>query len=115
MVYVVESPPVHPVQSLNQESVVLARWMETICLDAASKNPANQHAQLLGFYRPSVSCINSVSAKTLWYVRMRAAVFVNLVMMRRAMSSRENGHLSLSPRNLDVLRKANYLFHSAHN
>ena len=49
-------------------------------------------------------------------LRLRAAVFVNLVGMRRAMSSSKgNGLVSLSPHNLTCLQRANYLFHSAHN
>lgn len=49
-------------------------------------------------------------------LRLRAAVFVNLVRMRRAMSSSKgNGLVSLSPHNLTCLQRANYLFHSAHN
>lgn len=47
--------------------------------------------------------------------RMRAAVFINLVNMRRAMSSPDNPCVGLTPHNLEQFQKANYLFHSAHN
>ena len=47
--------------------------------------------------------------------RMRAAVFINLVNMRRAVSSPDNPCVGLTPHNLDQFQKANYLFHSAHN
>ena len=46
---------------------------------------------------------------------MRAAVFVNLVAMHKAMDAHDNGHLKMSRHNLEILQKANYLFHSAHN
>lgn len=48
-------------------------------------------------------------------LRLRAAVFVNLVAMRRALSCPTNSFLSLTLANLSVLQRANYLFHSAHN
>ena len=46
---------------------------------------------------------------------MRAAVFVNLVTMRKVMDHGGNGHVQLAPCNLEILQKSNYLFHSAHN
>ena len=49
------------------------------------------------------------------FPRLRAAVFINLVGMRRALNSPLNGHLDLTPANLAALQRANYLFHSAHN
>ena len=49
-------------------------------------------------------------------MRLRAAVFVNLVDMRDAMSMhRGNRFCTLSPQNLAKLQQANYLFHSAVN
>mmetsp|Transcript_69496 Transcript_69496/g.153337 ORF Transcript_69496/g.153337 Transcript_69496/m.153337 type:complete len:153 (+) Transcript_69496:140-598(+) len=69
----------------------MAQWLEMITLKVASENPANTHAQ------------------------MRAAVFVNLVTMRKVMDHGGNGHVQLAPCNLEILQKSNYLFHSAHN
>ena len=48
-------------------------------------------------------------------LRLRAAVFVNLVTMRKVMDHGGNGHVQLAPCNLEILQKSNYLFHSAHN
>ena len=50
-------------------------------------------------------------------VRLRAAVFVNLVAMRSCMSTSRNSGTGciLSGENLSVLVRANYLFHSAFN
>ncbi|CAL1127365.1 unnamed protein product [Cladocopium goreaui] len=46
---------------------------------------------------------------------LRAAVFVNLVAMRAAMSDSSNTGVKLTDSNLQMLQRANYLFHSAHN
>jgi hypothetical protein len=48
-------------------------------------------------------------------LRLRAAVFVNVVAMRGFMSDADNGHITLSPNNLLGLQRANYLFHAALN
>lgn len=48
-------------------------------------------------------------------LRLRAAVFVNVVAMRGFMSDTGNGHITLSPNNLLGLQRANYLFHAALN
>ena len=48
-------------------------------------------------------------------LRLRAAVFVNLVAMRAAMSDSSNTGVKLTDSNLQMLQRANYLFHSAHN
>ena len=47
--------------------------------------------------------------------RLRAAVFVNLVGMRKSMSCPTNGPISLTPENLSKLQRCNFLFHAAHN
>ena len=47
--------------------------------------------------------------------RLRAAVFVNLVAMRRAMTCPTNRHAQLQAANLECLQKSCYLFHAAHN
>ena len=47
--------------------------------------------------------------------RLRAALFVNLVAMRRAMKHPSNGHVTMAAENLATLQRANWLFHAAHN
>jgi len=48
-------------------------------------------------------------------VRLRAALFVNLVEMRHAISKRANPPVHLSDANLLKYQQATYLFHSAHS
>ena len=52
-----------------------------------------------------------------FHLRLRAAIFVNLVLMRKTMSRKNNPgyHISVSPENLERLHKACFLFKSAHN
>ena len=52
---------------------------------------------------------------TVWFLRMRASLFVNLVAMRSALSSRTNPPVHLTDANLRLLQKSVYLFHSAHS
>ncbi|CAL1132352.1 unnamed protein product [Cladocopium goreaui] len=73
------------------EAVVLAKWLESVTVLVAERKPHDEHAQL------------------------RAAVFVNLVAMRAAMSDSSNTGVKLTDSNLQMLQRANYLFHSAHN
>ena len=48
--------------------------------------------------------------------RLRAAVFVNLVAMRKCMATRNNEVKQLmSTEDLKVLERANFLYHCAHN
>ncbi len=47
--------------------------------------------------------------------RLRAAVFVNLVAMRSAMSRHRNGLVSLTDENQTLLKRANYILHCALN
>ena len=115
----------------------MAQWLEMITLKVASENPANTHAQPLGstpclfpqyqlvgslFFSLSLSFFFSLSLSMSWsenrvfeLLRLRAAVFVNLVTMRKVMDHGGNGHVQLAPCNLEILQKSNYLFHSAHN
>ena len=65
-------------------------------------------------------CLHYVSLVFFWkhplpLPRLRAAVFVNLVAMRAAMSDSSNTGVKLTDSNLQMLQRANYLFHSAHN
>ena len=49
-------------------------------------------------------------------LRLRAAIFVNLVAMRASMSRKRNpGRLLMSPENLRILQSACFLYHCAHN
>lgn len=99
--------------------MVLAKWLETVCLEIAMKNPADEHAQLLSCFKDNdVFQATVTDCKMLVHtvpLRLRAAVFVNLVAMRRALSCSTNSFLSLTPANLSTLQRANYLFHAAHN
>lgn len=70
------------------EAVVMARWLQGICLGIAAASPDSEHAQL------------------------GAAVFVNLVLMRKAMSG---VGILMPDENLRQLRSANYLFHASLN
>jgi len=36
---------------LPKEAVVLAKWLEAVCLDAASRTPGNEHAMSLGYIK----------------------------------------------------------------
>ena len=49
------------------------------------------------------------------WLRLRAAVFVNLVAMREAISNKINNGPVLRDENLQVLQRATFLWHSAHN
>ena len=95
-----------------QEAVILAKWLETICLDVASRDPTDEHKAFLGHF---IQAPQNGQLMFSWFPRLRAAVFVNLVGMRRALSSPQNGYLDLTPANLAALQRANYLFHCAHN
>ena len=48
-------------------------------------------------------------------LRLRAAVFINLVHMREAISLKNNNFCTLSITNLQKLQRANYLYHCALN
>ena len=58
-----------------------------------------------------MSCCHPTTAS----LRLRAAVFVNLVAMRDAMSLSNNPTTLLTKPNLEQLRKACFLFHAAYN
>ena len=49
------------------------------------------------------------------FVRLRASVFVNLVLMRECLNRHHNTGIVLTKETLKVLQTANYLFHAAHN
>lgn len=96
-----------------EEAVVLAKWLETICLDVASRDPTDEHKAFLDYFTSALQKKQLVNV--FLFLRLRAAVFINLVGMRRALNSPLNGYLDLTPANLAALQRANYLFHSAHN
>ena len=48
-------------------------------------------------------------------LRLRASIFVNLVAMRSAMSRHRNGLVCLTPENLSLIKRANYILHCAIN
>ncbi|CAL1137508.1 unnamed protein product [Cladocopium goreaui] len=73
----------------GSESVILARWLMGITVAIAEQRPQDIHAQL------------------------RAAVFVNAVAIRQAVSLQHG--IVLPPESLQKLQTANYLFHSALN
>ncbi|CAE7863872.1 unnamed protein product, partial [Symbiodinium necroappetens] len=74
------------------EAVVMAKWLMGLTIADAARNPGSVHHEL------------------------RAAVFINLVRMRNAISMKgDNHHCTLSPENVLKLQQANYLYHSALN
>lgn len=98
--------------------MVLAKWLETVCLGMVMKNPHDEHAKIFDCIvcKFCFMCVLLVCVMVgVSYLRMRAAIFINLVAMRRALSAANNEFLSLAPSNLEAFQKANYLFHSAHN
>lgn len=96
--------------NVAQEAVIMARWLQGICLGIAAASPESERAQLLG----TGLCRRELRLKECWFVklRLRAAVFVNLVLMRKSMSG---VGILMPDENLRQLRSANYLFHSSLN
>ena len=97
---------------------MLAKWLKSVTLAVASQDPTNEHSAFLGLVNlllgRNMSHLLVLSFLDL-LLRLRAAVFVNLVAMRGFMSDADNGHITLSPNNLLGLQRANYLFHAALN
>ena len=115
----------------------MAKWLETVTVKVASANPHDEHAQCLchvvlffncadRFLLYSTVCSGYIqyrvivfAGKYVWCFhgksRLRAAIFVNLVAMRKALSCPSNGVTALTDSNLTILQRANYLFHAAHN
>ena len=102
---------------------MLAKWLKSVTLAVASQDPTNQYSAFLGFvnlllgrYIVMLDMSHLLVPSFLdLLLRLRAAVFVNLVAMRGFMSDADNGHITLSPNNLLGLQRANYLFHTALN
>ena len=91
----------------DQEAAVLAHFLKGICLAVSVQRPHDQHAASLGW---------AMGSRLFPRFRLRAAVFVNLVAMRECMTKRVNEQRALlDPGNLDILRRACFLFHAAHN
>ena len=95
----------------------MARWLKGVCLSLAALRPDNEHDQ----HPASISrCAGECFCEgmILWiqsWSRLRAAVFVNLVAMRDAISNKINDFPVLREENLRILQTASYLWHSAHN
>lgn len=98
-----------------KEAVVLARWLKGICLSVAAAQPTNEHAQQLVHSSGIAGGSKFVSINFQSWSRLRAAIFVNLVAMRDAISKRNNDGPVLRGQNLKALQTASYLWHSAHN
>lgn len=89
---------------LLEEGVILARFLKGITLTLAHRYPDDEHAQSLAEW---LGCG--------LFLRLRAAVFVNLVGMREAISLSQNPGVLLEERNVKMLQSAAYLWHSAFN
>ena len=93
-----------------KESVILARWLMGITVAIAQANPEDEHAQILDLFG---QWSWDIAIAKCFKPRMRAAVFVNAVAIREAVSLK---HGLILPKEVrDKLCTANYLFHSALN
>ena len=66
----------------------MAKWLKGITMAEAAKNPGNHHAEILGFNDPAHLRDQGVGVVGYrgYHPRLRAAVFINLVHMRDAVS-----------------------------
>lgn len=103
---------------LSKEAAVLAKWLKGITLSIAAQRPNDTHAALHVYIWKGI-----VLLLLFWFclllsssaLRLRAAVFVNLVAMRESMNKRANPFCLLSAQNLSILKRANFLYHAAFN
>ena len=107
---------------LREESVVLAKWLQGVTLAVAHANPQDEHCASLEYHYGLLmwfqKCVVLILDPCLevCYPRLRAAVFVNLVTMRSCMAKDRNPLACvMSDENKSILRRANFLLHSAHS
>ncbi len=99
-----------------EEAAVLAKWLKGVTLSVAHIT-GTEHAMLPAIFDiGSLRCLfffgdQRVCAK----LRLRAAVFVNLVAMRSAMARSRNGFVTLKEQHVSLLQRSNYLLRSALN
>ena len=92
----------------------MAKWLMGLTIADAARNPGSVHHEKLGLTESDTPAFCSFS--WLIHTRLRAAVFINLVRMRNAISLKnDNSHCTLTSENLRKLQQANYLYHSALN
>lgn len=106
----------------TQEAVALARFLKGVTLSVSAAIPTDEHAAQLVFKFGLVQAICTICNILelmifhFYHVfRMRAALFVNLVEMRNAVSKKSNPGICLTESNIARLQRATYLFHSAHS
>lgn len=98
---------------------MLAKWLKGICL-AVAEITGDEYDQQLGTHGLLIHgehCQDMLlnGACDADWVRLRAALFVNLVAMRSCMNRSRNNLVTLTEENRVLLQRANYLFHCAHN
>lgn len=99
---------------------MLAKWLKGVTSAVSAANPDDEHCaflteikcQLHGAQKQNIRLVGIMCWNLL---RLRAAVFVNLVAMRSCVSRSRNVSCILTPQNLSILQRANFLLHSALN
>ena len=100
---------------------MLARFLKGVTLSVSAANPTDEHAAQLvckfAWYQTLSTVCNILMFNLFKHhiLRMRAAVFVNLVEIRNAVSKKSNPDVRLTESNITKLQRATYLFHSAHS